>query len=142
MRHITRRNALIASLWALVAVAVIMTWTMIQNDVNEQRGKDWLAGYQASLASNVGASSWDNACAETSLSWVCDVKSMTATAPGELIVETGLEDADSQDAWRYARTFADPDWTDNNPATGVVVVDRHGVEHFYSKRKLDQGYDG
>ncbi|WP_290498972.1 hypothetical protein [Kocuria sp. UBA5001] len=41
MRHLTRRAVLIAGLWIIVIVAIIMTWTMIQNDMNEQKGKEW-----------------------------------------------------------------------------------------------------
>lgn len=142
MRYLTARNLMIASLWFLVALVLLWFWTMYQNHKNKQEGEEWLASYQQSLASNVGASSWENACAESSVSWVCDMKTMTATAPGEITVKTGLEDSDSIEAWRYARTLTLPDWTDNNPATGVVIVDRHGLEHFYSKRKVDEGYNG
>ena len=142
MHHLTKRTLMIIFLWLLVAIAILWFWTMVQNHNNEQKGREWLAGYQQSLASNAGATSWGNACSETSLTWVCDMRTMKATAPGEITVETGLEDSDSRDGWRYAHTLADPDWTDDNPATGVVIVDRNGIEHFYSKRKLDQGYDG
>lgn len=142
MPRLTARNLMIGFLWFLVALSLVWFWLLVHNHNQQQKGKDWLVGYQQSLAHNAGASSWDNACGETMVSWICDINSMEADAPHNITVETGLEDADSVEAWRYARSLTMPDWTDNDPATDVTIMDRHGNAHYYSKRKVDEGYDG
>lgn len=140
------RSKLILGLWVVAIVFCLwVAGTIIADTRDDARAADseeWLQGLQASLAEGVGASSWQNACAESGISWVCGIHSMEATGERTLTLHTDLWTVDSREAWQYANMFTGSDWTGDEPAEGVVVVDRQGIEKFYSKRIVDnERYD-
>jgi len=131
------RSKLIFGLWVVTIVFCLwVAGTIISGNRANDR-EDWLRSVQANIAANVGASSWENACAESTISWVCSIRSMEATDDRTLTVHTDLWTVDSREAWQYGNMFTGTDWVGNEPADGVVVVDRQGIEKFYSKRIVD-----
>ncbi|WP_431813867.1 hypothetical protein [Kocuria sp. cx-455] len=138
----SRRSQLIFALW--VVTIVFNLWvvgTIISGNRANERDA-WLQGLQANIAANVGASSWENACVESGISWVCSIQSMEVTDDRTLTVQTDLWTVDSREAWQYGNMFTGTDWVGDEPADGVVVVDRRGIEKFYSKRIVDnEWYD-
>ncbi|WP_121846900.1 hypothetical protein [Kocuria tytonicola] len=139
--HVPTRSKVIFCLWLAVVITVIWLVGAMVSDAKAHHAKadqtEWLAKLQDNLAVSLNASSWDRACSETSISWVCGIQSMEATGDHELTLHTDLMSVDSDDALQYARMFTGDDWTNNDPATGVLIVDRRGLEKFYSKNKAD-----
>ncbi|MEX3508685.1 hypothetical protein VVR84_03950 [Kocuria carniphila] len=132
------RSKLIFTLWVVAIVFCLwVAGTIISGNRANDRD-EWLHGVQENIATNVGASQWENACAESRISWVCSIRSMEATDDRTLTVYTDLWTVDSREAWGYGLVFTEPDWVGDEPAEGVVIVDRQGIEKFYSKRIVDK----
>lgn len=73
---VPRRSKIIFGLWVAAIVASLWAVGTIISGTRAQSNEAWLAHLQSSLTKNLGASSWDKACAETGVSWACDFKSM------------------------------------------------------------------
>lgn len=131
------RSKLILGLWVVAIVFCLWVAGTIISETRADDREEWLQGVQENVAANVGASSWENACAESGVSWVCSIRSMEATDDRTLTVQTDLWTVDSREAWQYGNMFTGTDWVGDEPAEGVVVVDRQGIEKFYSKRIVD-----